>query len=59
VAGGPLAYLVAGRLSGAVSFATPSWRALACLAAGGGTALALLAQLAASRTRAGTANTRG
>jgi hypothetical protein len=59
VAGGQLAYLAAGRLSGAVSFATPSWRALACLAAGWGTALALLAQLAASGTRTGTVDTRG
>ena len=40
--GGPLAYLAAARLSGAVSFATPAWQALAGLALGWAVALALL-----------------
>jgi hypothetical protein len=42
VVGGPLAYLAAARLSGAVSFATPAWQALTALALGWGVALALL-----------------
>jgi hypothetical protein len=41
--GGPLAYLAAARLSGAVSFAAPAWQALAGLALGWAVALALLA----------------
>ncbi len=40
--GGPLAYLAAARLSGAVSFAAPAWQALALLALGWAVALALL-----------------
>jgi len=42
-AGGPLAYLAAARLCGAVSFASPAWRPLAGLALGWGVALGLLA----------------
>jgi hypothetical protein len=40
--GGPLAYLAAARLSGAVSFAAPAWQPLAALALGWAVALALL-----------------
>lgn len=40
--GGPLAYLGAARLSGAVAFASPVWQPLAGLALGWGAALALL-----------------
>ena len=48
-AGGPLAYLAAARLSGAVTLATPPWQALAGLALGWAVALALLS---GARTRA-------
>lgn len=41
-AGGPLAYLAAARLSGAVTFASPAWQPLALLALGWAAALALL-----------------
>jgi Protein of unknown function (DUF2878) len=44
--GGPLAYLAAARLSGAVSFATPAWPALTALGLGWALALALLSALA-------------
>jgi hypothetical protein len=40
--GGPLAYLAAARLSGAVSFAAPAWQPLTALALGWAVALALL-----------------
>ncbi len=51
-AGGPLAYLAAARLSGAVGFATPATRALAVLAVGWALALALLSALAVPRPSA-------
>jgi hypothetical protein len=51
VCGGPLAYLGAGGLAGAVSFPVPIWRALSCLALGWGTALLCLARLAAAPRR--------
>jgi hypothetical protein len=50
--GGPLAYLGAARLSGAVSFATPAWQPLAGLALGWALALALLAACARVRPQA-------
>jgi hypothetical protein len=51
VCGGPLAYLGAGGLAGAVSLPVPSWPALTCLALGWGTALFCLALLAAAPPR--------
>jgi hypothetical protein len=53
VIGGPLAYLGAARLSGAVTFGTPAWPALAVLAVGWGIAMAVLARPPA-RAAAGT-----
>jgi hypothetical protein len=44
--GGPLAYLSSSRMSGAVAFAPPEWRAWACLAVGWGVAIGLLVYLA-------------
>jgi hypothetical protein len=44
--GGPMAYLSSSRLSGAVEFAAPEWRALLCLAFGWSLAISLLAYLA-------------
>jgi hypothetical protein len=45
-AGGPLAYASSSRLSGAVAFAPPEWRAVVCLATGWGLAIGLLAYVA-------------
>ncbi|MBS0379427.1 MAG: DUF2878 domain-containing protein [Proteobacteria bacterium] len=53
--GGPLAYLAAARLSGAVQFPAPAYPALAALAAGWAIALALLSRLAVPRPPAATA----
>jgi len=47
VFGGPLAYLAAARLAGAVQLSPPAWRGIAVLALGWGVALALLAWRAA------------
>jgi|HubBroStandDraft_6_1064221.scaffolds.fasta_scaffold35119_3 hypothetical protein len=44
--GGPLAYLAAARLAGAVSFVAPAWHALTVLALGWAGALALVAAVA-------------
>jgi hypothetical protein len=44
--GGPLAYISSSRLSGAVAFAAPEWRALLYLALGWSLAIGLLAYLA-------------
>jgi hypothetical protein len=44
--GGPLAYVSSSRLSGAVAFAAPEWRAMLCLALGWSLAIGLLAYLA-------------
>jgi len=44
--GGPLAYVSANRLSGAVAFTSPQWRAMLCLALGWSLAIGLLAYLA-------------
>lgn len=44
--GGPLAYAGAGRLSQAVTFAPPRWQALACVGAGWGVCLLVLASFA-------------
>jgi Protein of unknown function (DUF2878) len=45
-AGGPLAYASSSRLSGAVAFAPPEWRAVVCLAVGWGIAIGLLSYVA-------------
>ena len=49
--GGPLAYISSSRISGAVTFAVPEWRAVVCLAVGWGAAIALLAYLAGEWAR--------
>jgi hypothetical protein len=41
-----LAYVSSSRLSGAVAFAAPEWRAMLCLALGWSLAIGLLAYLA-------------
>jgi len=51
--GGPLAYLAAGRLSGAVGFVAPAARGLAALALGWAVALAVLAHVARAARHAG------
>ena len=53
--GGPLAYLAAARLAGAVAFAAPAARGLAALALGWAVALALLAQVARAGRQPGLA----
>lgn len=53
--GGPLAYLGAARLSGAVTFTAPAWRAVGMLALGWAVAMAVLTALA----RAGAPSARG
>jgi hypothetical protein len=44
--GGPLAYLAAARIHGAIQFSTPAWRPLCALALGWGAAMSLLGYLA-------------
>ena len=53
VFGGPLAYLAAARLAGAVQLSPPAWRGITALALGWGVALALLAWRATPAAAAG------